>query len=45
MLPVSIIQDFTYERRKKFTLKWAEKFNIRGQLDDPLGTNQKQIKE
>jgi len=45
MLPVSIIQDFTYERRKKFTLKWAEKFNIRGQLDDPLGTNQKQIRD
>ena len=45
MIPVSIIQDFTYERRKRFTLKWAEKFNIRGQLDDPLGTNQKQIKD
>ena len=41
MVPVSIIQDFTYERRKKFTLKWAEKLNIRGQLEDPLGTNNK----
>jgi len=41
MVPVSIIQDFTYERRKKFTLKWAEKLNIRGQLEDPLGTNKK----
>ena len=39
MIPVNIIQDLTYERRKRFTLKWAEKFNIRGQLDDPLGVN------
>ena len=30
-----------YERRKKITLKWAEKLNIRGQLEDPLGTNNK----
>ncbi|MCJ7648988.1 MAG: hypothetical protein MUP85_10270, partial [Candidatus Lokiarchaeota archaeon] len=40
MIPVNIIQDLTYERRKVFTLKWAEKFEIRGQLEDPLGTNQ-----
>ena len=39
MIPVNIIQDLTYERRKKFTLKWAEKFDIRGQLEDPLGLN------
>jgi len=45
MIPVSIIQDLTYERRKRFTLKWAEKFDIRGQLEDPLGTNQKEIKD
>jgi hypothetical protein len=36
MIPVNIIQDITYERRKKFTLKWAEKFEIRGKLEDPL---------
>jgi len=45
MIPVSIVQDLTYERRKRFTLKWAEKFDIRGQLEDPLGTNQKQIRD
>lgn len=39
MIPVFIIQDFTYERRKKYTLKWAEKFEIQGQLEDPLGLN------
>jgi len=39
MIPVNMIQDLTYERRKKFTLKWAEKFDIRGQLEDPLGEN------
>ena len=39
MIPVYMIQDLTYERRKKFTLKWAEKFAIRGQLEDPLGEN------
>ena len=39
MIPVFIIQDFTYERRKKYTLKWAEKFDIQGQLEDPLGLN------
>jgi len=40
MIPVNIIQDWTYESRKAFTLKWAGKFEIRGQLEDPLGTNQ-----
>ena len=40
MIPVSIIQDLSYDKRKKLTLKWAEKFEIRGQLEDPLGTNQ-----
>jgi len=39
IIPASIIQDLTYERRKKYTLKWAERFNIRGQLEDPLGLN------
>lgn len=38
MIPVNIIQDLTYDRRKKYTLKWAEKLGIRGQLEDPLGT-------
>ncbi len=41
MIPVNIIQDLSYERRKKFTLKWAEKLGIRGHLDDPLGTHDK----
>jgi hypothetical protein len=45
MTPICIFQDFTYERRKKYTLKWAEKFNIRGQIEDPLGTDQKQIRD
>ena len=40
MIPVNIIQDLSYEKRKKYTLKWAEKFEIRGQLEDPLGLNQ-----
>ena len=38
MVPVSILQDLTYERRKKYTLKWADKLGIRGSLEDPLGT-------
>jgi hypothetical protein len=38
MVPVSMLQDLTYNRRKKYTLKWAEKLGIRGPLEDPLGT-------
>ncbi len=41
MIPVNIIQDLSYERRKKFTLKWAEKLGIRGHLEDPLGIHDK----
>jgi hypothetical protein len=39
MIPVNIIQDLSYDRRKKFSLKWAEKLGIRGQLENPLETN------
>jgi len=41
LVPVAIIEDFTYERRKNYTLKWAEKLNIKGILEDPLGRSQK----
>ena len=41
MIPVNIIQDLTYERRKNYTLKWAEKLGIRGHLEDPLGNHDK----
>ena len=41
IIPVNIIQDLTYDRRKKYTLKWAERFNIRGQLVDPFGNQDK----
>jgi len=39
MVPTFIIQDITYERRKRFTLKWAEKLGINGPLENPLGEN------
>ena len=39
MVPTVIIQDYTYEKRNKFVRKWAEKFGIRGELEDPLGLN------
>ncbi len=37
MVPMVILQDYTYERRNKFVKKWAEKFGITGKLVDPLG--------
>ncbi len=39
MVPTFIIQDITYERRKRYTLKWAEKLGINGPLENPLGEN------
>jgi len=36
MLPVIIIKDFTFEKRKQFTQKWANKLNIEGKIEDPL---------
>lgn len=37
-IPAFIVLDITLdlEHRKKFMLKWAEKFGIRGTLQDPL---------
>ena len=37
MIPSLIIQDFTYQKRKNFVKKWAQKFGINNRLDDPLG--------
>jgi hypothetical protein len=39
MVPVVIIQDATYNGRKKFVQKWAGKLGISGRLENPLGRN------
>jgi hypothetical protein len=41
MVPVFIIQDISYTRWQKYTLKWAEKMGISGELEDPLGKDQR----
>ncbi len=39
MVPVVIIQDYTYNGRNKFVRKWAKKFGISGSIQDPLARN------
>lgn len=36
MSPVFIIKDFSFDKRKRFTQKWAEKLHLAGPLEDPL---------
>lgn len=36
IIPAFIVLDITREHRKKYMLKWAEKFGISGPLEDPL---------
>lgn len=36
IIPAFIVLDITREHRKKYILKWAEKFGITGPLQDPL---------
>jgi hypothetical protein len=35
--PTFVLKDYTFEKRKSFTRKWAYKFDIKAQLEDPLG--------
>lgn len=37
MIPSLLIQDFTYQKRKDFVKKWAQKCGINNRLDNPLG--------
>ena len=37
MVPSAIIQDYSYESRNNFVKKWAKKFGITDDLEDPLG--------
>ena len=41
MVPVFIIQDISHDRWQKYTLKWADKMDIMGELEDPLGKDQR----
>jgi hypothetical protein len=36
LIPAFILLDITREHRKKYMLKWAEKYGITGPLQDPL---------